>query len=107
MSYELDWDAGFSQNVWIDLVGYSSAFLGLTHTETNVTPGTTYYLRLRAQNLHGWSDWSYPYTEVVAASAPAKIGILTVEAGVLSDTAIKVIYATPNSRGSDITSFEF
>ena len=48
LSYQLDWDAGQSQNVWQDLVGYQSAYLGLTHTETNVIPGITYVLRLRA-----------------------------------------------------------
>lgn len=63
--------------------------------------------RLRAQNVHGWSDYSQPYTEIRTASAPAKVGILTVEEGQLSDTAVRVSWTTPNSRGSDLTGYEF
>ena len=35
------------------------------------------------------------------------MAILSIEAGQLSDTAIRVSWATPNSRGSDITGYEF
>lgn len=35
------------------------------------------------------------------------MAMLTVEEGSLSDTAIKVSFVTPNSRGSDILSYEF
>ena len=88
-------------------MGYSSAFLGQTHTVTNVAPGITYVFRLRAQNVHGWSDWSTPYTEIVTASVPAKMAILQVADGQLSDTAVQVSFVTPNSRGSEILSYEF
>ena len=93
--------------MWQDLVGYQSAFLGSTHTETNVAAGVTHYFRLRAQNIHGWSNWSSPYTEILTASVPAKMAMLTVVDGLLSDTAIKVSYLTPNSRGSAIVGYEF
>ena len=63
--------------------------------------------RLRAQNIHGWSEWSEPYTEILAASPPAKMAILVVETGYLSDTAIRVSWITPNSQGSEITGFNF
>ena len=107
LSYQLDWDAGQNQNVWQDLIGYQSAYTGNSHIETNVLAGTAYTFRLRAQNVHGWSDWSLPYIEILAASAPAKMAILTVEEGTLSETSIRVTWATPNSRGSEITGFEF
>ena len=35
------------------------------------------------------------------------MGIVTVEEGLLSDTAIRVSWTTPNSRGSDITGYQF
>ena len=69
--------------------------------------GTTYTLRVRAQNVHGWSNWSSPYTSILAASVPAKVGILTIEPGSYSDTAIRVSWQTPNARGSALTGYEF
>lgn len=63
--------------------------------------------RVRAQNVHGWSDWSIPYTEILAASVPAKMPMMTVENGQLSDTAIRVSWSTPNNRGSAISGYEF
>lgn len=107
LSYELDWDAGQNQNIWQDLVGYQAAYLGNTHTELNVVAGITYVFRVRAQNVHGWSDWSIPYTEILAASVPAKMAMMTVENGQLSDTAIRVSWSTPNNRGSAISGYEF
>jgi len=77
LSYELDWDNGLNQNVWNPLVGYSSAFTGLSYITTDVTAGTTYSFKLRAQNVHGWSDWS-TVTTLLAASVPAKMTIVTV-----------------------------
>ena len=57
--------------------------------------------------MHGWSKWSSPYTEILTASVPAKMAMLNVIDGLLSQTAIKVNYLSPNSRGSEITSYEF
>ena len=71
LSYQLDWDNGLDQNVWADLVGYSSTFTGTTYTVESVAPGVSYTFRVRAQNTHGWSDWSEPYTTILSASAPA------------------------------------
>ena len=86
----MDWDAGKAQNVWQDLIGYSAAFLGSSYTETSVEAGVQYSLRVRAQNLHGWSDWSTPYTTILAASVPEKMAMVTVTDGEFSATAIRV-----------------
>ncbi len=45
--------------------------------------------------------------EILAASVPAKMAILTVEEAQLSDTAMRVIWTTPDSRGSHLTGYEF
>lgn len=69
--------------------------------------GVTYYFRLRAQNVHGWSEWSSPYIQILAASVPAKMAMVNVVDGLLSKTAVKVNYLAPNSRGSEIVGYDF
>ena len=91
--------------MWADLVGYSSTFTGTTYTVESVAPGVSYTFRVRAQNTHGWSDWSEPYTTILSASAPAKMAAVTVAEGVASSTAVLVSFTAPDARGTPITGY--
>lgn len=60
-SYNLQWDKNTNAVEWWDLTGdgdlpYSTLLTG-TFTE-EVVPGTQYKMRVRAHNVHGWSEWS-------------------------------------------------
>lgn len=85
-------------------MGYSSAFLGLTFTQTGTVSGSTYSFKLRAQNVHGWSDWS-TVTSLLSATVPDKMAMVTVTDGILSTTTIKITFVEPSNLGSPITSY--
>ena len=60
-SYNLQWDKNTNAVEWEDLqgslvLGYSTATTG--SFTANVLPGTQYKMRVRAHNVHGWSEWS-------------------------------------------------
>jgi hypothetical protein len=50
LSYRLDWDDRSDKTVWYTLVGYDSAYLGLTWVQTGALPGETYSFRMQVQN---------------------------------------------------------
>jgi len=70
-SYNLQWDSGTSGVTWTDVVGlapaYTSTSIILT---TGITAGTTYRVKVRAQNVFGWGDFS-SYQSIKAASTPS------------------------------------
>ena len=47
LSYRLDWDDRSDKTVWYTLVGYDSAYLGLTWVQTGALPGETYSFRMQ------------------------------------------------------------
>jgi hypothetical protein len=59
---------------------------------------------LRAQNVHGWSDWS-TVTSLLSATVPDKMAMVTVTDGILSTTTIKITFVEPSNLGSTITSY--
>jgi hypothetical protein len=74
-SYELDWDAGTAQGTWTALVGYASPDTSTTFTVANsgstpITPGATYYFRLRAANAIGWGAFGTSLA-VIPSSLPS------------------------------------
>ena len=73
----IDWDNASSS--WINLIGYDSAYLGLTWTQTGTTPGSTYSFRIKVQNAQGWSDYS-EVTAVLAATIPTQPEVPVVSA---------------------------
>ena len=62
LSYHLQWDAGTNEADWYDLIGEDgNYYLDTSYIlTTDVNPGDTYKVRVRANNLHGWGDWSDP-----------------------------------------------
>lgn len=73
LSYALRYDDASGGTIWTTLVGTAAPSLALTHTvTTSVSAAATYLFQYRAQNIHGWSDWS-PQLQLIAASAPAQI----------------------------------
>ena len=61
-SYNIQWDNSTNAITWYNLQGdgidypYNTQIFGVF--EEFVYPGRTYKMRLRAHNVHGWSDWS-------------------------------------------------
>lgn len=59
-SYSLQWDKASNEANWYDLIGQDGSFqTSLEYSwSSEVFPGSTYKVRVRAHNLHGWGDWS-------------------------------------------------
>ena len=101
VSYELEMKAAGDAD-WVSLVGGSSNYQLLTHTETGLVMGTDYLFRVRAKNSFGWGPWSDEVT-IRADEVPAQIVPVT--------TSIQTLYAridwSPPStdNGSAITSY--
>jgi hypothetical protein len=69
-SYNLQWYDGNLIPVWTDLTGLSSYSTATTgQFSAGVVAGTIYQVRVRAHNVHGWSDFS-PILEIKAAGIP-------------------------------------
>lgn len=70
-SYHLQWDAGTNEASWFDLTGEEGNYYTASSYifSTDVEPGATYKVRVRAHNLHGWGDWSVP-SIVLSTGAP-------------------------------------
>lgn len=58
---------------WYDLIGEDGNFFTDTSYtfSTDVQPGDTYKVRVRAHNLHGWGDWSTP-SIILSTGTPDK-----------------------------------
>lgn len=69
-SYNLEWDSGNGNSVFTELVGETTPYTLLTHTESSLTAGTTYTFRLRAENAHGFGSYSSTLS-ILAAEKPA------------------------------------
>ena len=67
ISYHLQWDKGTDGATWYDVIGYSPSSLDVkTIITSEVVGGTTYLLKVRAKNVHGWAT---DYSDVVAIKA--------------------------------------
>jgi hypothetical protein len=81
LSYHLE--ISWIQDTWLEVVGESSPFLDLTYIEDQLTTGTDYKFRIRAENAFGWGPWSDEVT-IRADEVPAQITPVT--------TTIETIY---------------
>lgn len=59
LSYNLQWDEGTGNDVWVDLVGFPTDYLQTSYTVTEgVSKGIDYRFRLRSKNLYGFGAYS-------------------------------------------------
>lgn len=61
---------------WTELVGETTDFTQLTHTETSLTVGQSYRFRVRAKNVHGFGPYSDEFV-TVADDVPPKMDPVT------------------------------
>ena len=66
----------------------------------NISSGQTYSLRYRAENVHGWSDYSEPNAEILASSVPSE-PLNVVTANVALSTAVTITWDAPLDSGGD------
>ncbi|OXB69015.1 hypothetical protein ASZ78_012843 [Callipepla squamata] len=71
---------------------------------TNLNPGTTYEIKVAAENSAGVGIFSAPFLFQTAESAPGKVVNLTVEA--LNYSAVNLIWFLPRQPNGKITSFK-
>uniref|UniRef100_A0A8D0SZ38 Phosphatidylinositol phosphatase PTPRQ n=1 Tax=Sus scrofa TaxID=9823 RepID=A0A8D0SZ38_PIG len=71
---------------------------------TNLNPGTTYEIKVAAENSAGLGVFSDPFLFQTAESAPGKVVNLTVEA--FNDSAVNLIWYLPRQPNGKITSFK-
>ncbi|KYO47826.1 phosphatidylinositol phosphatase PTPRQ isoform D [Alligator mississippiensis] len=71
---------------------------------TNLNPGTTYEIKVAAENSAGVGVFSDPFLFQTAESAPGKVVNLTVEA--LNYSAVNLIWFLPRQPNGKITSFK-
>uniref|UniRef100_A0A8D0PDV3 Phosphatidylinositol phosphatase PTPRQ n=1 Tax=Sus scrofa TaxID=9823 RepID=A0A8D0PDV3_PIG len=71
---------------------------------TNLNPGTTYEIKVAAENSAGIGVFSDPFLFQTAESAPGKVVNLTVEA--FNDSAVNLIWYLPRQPNGKITSFK-
>lgn len=63
--------------------------------------GTTYKVRVRALNKHGWSNWSSVVNVRAATKPSSSITITTTN----SSTSIVISWTQPYNSGLDITAY--
>ncbi|XP_053441914.1 phosphatidylinositol phosphatase PTPRQ [Nycticebus coucang] len=71
---------------------------------TNLNPGTTYEIKVAAENSAGMGVFSDPFLFQTAESAPGKVVNLTVEA--FNYSAVNLIWYLPQQPNGKITSFK-
>ncbi|XP_075407342.1 phosphatidylinositol phosphatase PTPRQ isoform X1 [Tenrec ecaudatus] len=71
---------------------------------TNLNPGTTYEIKVAAENTAGIGVFSDPFLFQTAESAPGKVVNLTVEA--FNYSAVNLIWYLPRQPNGKITSFK-
>lgn len=82
LSLNLQWDAATGGVTWTTLIGESPYSTTDSYTVTLAQDGSneglTYRFRMRALNIHGWSDYSV-WAEILAADVPGVIASTSIE----------------------------
>jgi hypothetical protein len=83
LSYEFARNTGNSSNTnadedtWVSLTGFSPSQTNTYYqTSTDIVGGTTYKVRVRALNKHGWGPWG-PYLDIICARVPNAVTWIT------------------------------
>jgi hypothetical protein len=100
-SYHLQRDDGTG---WQSILG-SPATLATSHTLTTaVVAGTTYYFRVRAENIHGVGEWS-DSTAIKAAQAPYQMVAATTAIDAATG-GVTISWTAPADGGDAITEYK-
>ena len=99
-SYTLQRKAGSGRYVTVSTTIGGSA---TTHSDTGLTPGTTYTYRLRAVNSIGAGAWSNTPSDTTDSAAPAAVTNLSASSA--GTTSVSLRWAAPNNHGEAITSY--
>jgi hypothetical protein len=102
-SYNLQWDKGSNEVSWYDLIGEdTNYYTGTSFTFTEeIIPGSTYKMRIRAHNLHGWGEWS-DVSIVLSTGIPDKPDPLT---SVKNNIYIRFSWTDPDHNFEAIDSY--
>ena len=84
---------------------FTTAGNATSYTDSAVTAGTTYYYRVRAENVPGYSPWSDPSVSITVPAIPATpTNLRAVASGVGSGSrSINLTWA--ESAASTVTGF--
>jgi|GEM_PF-1744691 len=121
ISYEAAWvDSTPNDNNGdsVDLIQYQwseSSGFGSSRSDTqtpwaayrmaNLDRATTYYVRVRARNSAGWSDWSSARSFKTDPTKPDKQNS-SLNVSSITPTSARASWGTPNNGGSSITGFD-
>lgn len=83
---------------WINAIGNGS-YTDPT-ANGNLSPGTTYYIRVRSRNSVGWSAWSSTWTQATLPSTPPTIAVTSSASGLSA-----LVLLTPPSGVSGVQSY--
>lgn len=106
LSYNLQYDQG--SNNWIDVVGYSSYYSTNSVILTDgITAGVTYYFRIRALNIYGWSSqFSFPYVGIAASGIPAPMSPVSTSYNQTLPTSVLIQWTTPYTNSEPIIDYD-
>jgi hypothetical protein len=102
----VQWDRGFNQDIYYELVGFASPYLLTEFTVLSsvegLTPGAEYKFKYRAQNKYGWGEFSNSQT-FQAAAIPLKANTVTTS---IENLYVKISWDEPDDQSSEILEYE-
>lgn len=103
-SYGLEYtlDPTGTLDTWHELIGETTPSTVLSYIHTGVTPGSSYYYRVKANNVFGWGPYSTTLT-VVPSQVPDTMSAVTTA---VDGTNVKISWSAPASNGAAITKYK-
>jgi len=101
-SYNVQWDQG-PDGTFVELVGETSSWLGLSHIADGLDEGGSYDFRIRARNKWGWGAYSATRT-VRCATVPAQPAMVTTAVDP-AEGGFQITWVAPAGRGEAVTNY--
>lgn len=90
-------------DVWANVIGGSTPYVGLTYIKTGLVTGTDYKFRIRASNSFGWGPYSDEVT-IKADEVPAQITPVVTTA---ESIYIRIAWSLPSTvNGSPVLEYK-
>ena len=103
-SYNVQWDAGTGGASWTHLQGLGAPALATSISITSeVVPGEAYQVRVRAQNVYGFGDFSAAAT-ISAAEEPAQVAQETLSS-VVSGVGVVLSWTAPDPNYDPLAAY--